>query len=88
MSKPVAGRLAIALIALLAACGEKKPSADTGALPANHGGGDPAAQPMTTNDPVDTTPLPNVDVSKLDADHQKLFYKMVSTLSSPCGKAH
>ena len=86
MSKLV-GVVFIAALSVLAACGEKKPSADTGALPANHGGGDPAAQPMTTNDPVDTTPLANVDVSKLDADHQKLFYKMVSTLSSPCGKA-
>jgi protein-disulfide isomerase len=92
VSKPVLGRVSTALIAAiccagaLAACGEKKPSADTGALPANHGG-DPAGPPMTTNDPVDTTPLPNVDVSKLDGDHQKLFYKMVSTLSSPCGKA-
>jgi protein-disulfide isomerase len=75
----------IAAVTALAACGEKKPSADTGALPANHG--DPATQPMTTNDPVDTTPLPNVDVSKLDAEHQKVFYKAVSTLSSPCGKA-
>jgi protein-disulfide isomerase len=38
--------------------------------------------------PVDTTPLPGVDVSKLDADQQKLFYSLVGSLTSPCGKGH
>ena len=38
--------------------------------------------------PVDTTPLPGVDLSKLDADQQKMFYTLVGSLSSPCGKAH
>jgi protein-disulfide isomerase len=38
--------------------------------------------------PVDTTPLPGVDISKMDADQQKSFYALVGSLSSPCGKAH
>ncbi len=38
--------------------------------------------------PVDTTPLPGVDITKLDADQQKSFYTLVGSLSSPCGKAH
>lgn len=38
--------------------------------------------------PVDRTPLPGVDVSKLDAAKQDSFYKLVAALPSPCGKAH
>ena len=38
--------------------------------------------------PVDTTPLQGVDVSKLSDDHKQLFYKLVGSLNSPCGKAH
>jgi protein-disulfide isomerase len=38
--------------------------------------------------PVDKTPLPGVDVNGLDAGKQELFYKLVGTLPSPCGKAH
>ena len=82
----------VVLVALLSlpllmggAC-EKSPKAETSAST----GTDTAAAPMTLDSagPVDTTPLPNVDVSKLDNDKQKLFYKLVGTLSSPCGKAH
>jgi protein-disulfide isomerase len=36
----------------------------------------------------DTTPLQGIDVSKLDGDKQKLFFKLVNSLKSPCGKAH
>ncbi|HEU4733616.1 MAG TPA: thioredoxin domain-containing protein [Kofleriaceae bacterium] len=36
----------------------------------------------------DTTPLPGVDLGKLDADKTQLFYKLIGSLKSPCGKAH
>jgi protein-disulfide isomerase len=36
--------------------------------------------------PVDTTPLPGVDASKLDGAKQKLFFTLVGSLGSPCGK--
>lgn len=44
--------------------------------------------PLQTGGPVDTTPLAGVDLSKLEGDQQKLFYTLVGSLSSPCGKAH
>ncbi len=59
-----------------AAC-ERKQTTDTGAITA----ADRAAGP------VDTTPLPGVDASKLDAGKQKLFFTLVGSLASPCGKA-
>jgi protein-disulfide isomerase len=37
--------------------------------------------------PVDTTPLNGVDL-KLEGDKKQLFYKLVGSLKSPCGKAH
>jgi protein-disulfide isomerase len=42
----------------------------------------------TVEGPVDTAPLPGVELGKLDADKQKTFYKLLGSLSSPCGKAH
>ncbi|MEZ4400923.1 MAG: thioredoxin domain-containing protein [Kofleriaceae bacterium] len=38
--------------------------------------------------PIDRTPITGFDVAGLPAAKQDLFYKMASTLSSPCGKAH
>ncbi|MEZ4368510.1 MAG: thioredoxin domain-containing protein [Kofleriaceae bacterium] len=38
--------------------------------------------------PVDTTPLPGVDVSGLSAKQQDTFYRLAASLTSPCGKAH
>ena len=79
--------LALVCLPLLmgGAC-EKKPknNSDTGALNALDRAGSGAAQ----TGPVDETPLDGVDVSKLSGDKQKLFYKLVGSLSSPCGKAH
>lgn len=74
--------LALLCAPLLAggACEKKKP-ADTGAITAMDRAGSSAG-------PVDETPLPNVDISKLSADRQKLFYKLVGSLNSPCGKSH
>ena len=64
------------------ACGEKKSSkpTDTGAITAAD-----RADPATIND---STPLAGVDISKLEGDKQKLFYKLVNSLKSPCGKTH
>lgn len=63
------------------ACEKKstKPN-DTGAI-----GAADRVDPATVND---TTPLQGVDVSKLSEEKQKLFYKLVSSMKSPCGKTH
>jgi protein-disulfide isomerase len=69
------------------ACEKKanKPN-DTGAMNAlDHVGSEGNA--MTAEGPVDSTPLTGVDVSKLEGDKAKLFYKLVGSLKSPCGKA-
>jgi protein-disulfide isomerase len=63
---------------LLAGACERKQTTDTGAITA----ADRSAAP------VDTTPLQGYDVSKLEATKQKLFYTLVGSLGSPCGKAH
>jgi protein-disulfide isomerase len=70
------------------ACEKKSPKTDTGAMAALDHAGDGSAATADPGGPVDTTPLPNVDVSKLDDDKKALFYKLVGSLSSPCGKAH
>ena len=62
------------------ACDKKKPATDTGAV-----GAADRADPAVVND---TTPLPGVDIGKLGEDKQKLFYKLVNSLKSPCGKTH
>jgi protein-disulfide isomerase len=62
------------------ACEKKKPN-DTGAITAMDRADEAAG-------PVDTTPLPGIDVSKLSADRQQLFYKLIGSLKSPCGKTH
>ncbi len=52
------------------------------------GSGAKPAEGTSDNGPVDTTPLPGVDVSKLSSDKQQSFYKLLGSLNSPCGKAH
>ena len=64
------------------ACEKKKP-ADNGAVTALDNANAAAVQ-----GPLDTTPLAGIDVSKLDADKSQLFYKLIGSLKSPCGKAH
>lgn len=66
------------------ACEKKKP-ADNGAVTALDNANASAAAAQA---PLDTTPLAGVDVSKLDADKSQLFYKLIGSLKSPCGKAH
>lgn len=84
VSKPF---LALMLLPLLmgGAC-EKKPrtGGDTGAINAlDRASGDTGA-----SGPVDETPLSGIDISKLSNDKQKVFYKLIGSLTSPCGKGH
>jgi protein-disulfide isomerase len=71
------------------ACEKKanKPN-DTGAMNALDHAGSGATGDMAAEGPVDTTPLTGVDVGKLGADKAQLFYKLIGSLKSPCGKAH
>ena len=62
------------------ACENKKPS-DTGAVNAM----DRADE---ATGPVDTSPLPGIDLGKLSAERQQQFYKLLGSLKSPCGKTH
>jgi protein-disulfide isomerase len=41
----------------------------------------------TADGSADSSPLSGIDVSKLDKDKTDLFYKLVGSLKSPCGKA-
>lgn len=63
------------------ACEKKKTAGnDTGAVA--------ALERADPNKPVDTTPLEGIDLGKLSEERKKLFYQLVDSLSSPCGKAH
>jgi protein-disulfide isomerase len=64
----------IATVLALAAC--EKPKAEP---VTNHG----SAEAPTV---ADTTPLQGIDISKLEADKAKLFYTLIGSLGSPCGK--
>lgn len=68
----------IAILLGAGACERKQVATDTGAVTAADRAGEP----------VDTSPLPGVDASKLDEAKQKLFFKLAGSLVSPCGKAH
>ena len=66
------------------ACEKKKANAaDNGAVAVAD-----KASADTAPAAVDTSPLPGIDTSKLDKDKADLFYKLIGSLSSPCGKAH
>ena len=81
VSKPILALICLPLL-MGAACdkGAKKPG-DTGAINALDRAGQGSG-------PVDETPLQGIDVSKLSADKQKVFYKLLHSLTSPCGKGH
>lgn len=68
----------IAILLGAGACERKQGTTDTGAVTAAD----------RVSEPVDTSPLPGVDASKLDDAKQKLFFKLAGSLASPCGKAH
>jgi protein-disulfide isomerase len=67
------------LVALATGC-EKKPAknGDIGAINAMDRAGSNAG-------PTDNSPLEGIDVSKLSKEKQSSFYKLVGSLSSPCG---
>jgi protein-disulfide isomerase len=49
------------------------------------GGGSGSAAPAVK---VDTTPLKGIDLAKLDDEKKNIFYGLVDSLPSPCGKSH
>jgi protein-disulfide isomerase len=70
------------------ACEKKSPkAADTGAINALDQAGSGSAL-QGPDGPVDTSPLAGIDTSSLSSDKQGLFFRLVGSLSSPCGKAH
>ena len=84
--------LAVAVLPLFAgaACEKKKPN-DTGAISAMDragSGGSGGSSTASVGPAADTTPMKGIDVGKLDGDKQKLFYGLVASLKSPCGKSH
>jgi protein-disulfide isomerase len=86
----VSGPLVLAILCaplLMGGACEKKPNKpnDTGAVAALDNAATSGSAEATGSD---TTPLTGIDISKLDADKTKLFYKLVGSLKSPCGKAH
>ena len=94
-----ASSLAIALLLTSGACKKKASSPDPQTDPnaqivnaldkaaAGSGSGSGSAA-VAADAPIDRTPLTGIDISKLDEKKQTLFYKLVGSLSSPCGKAH
>jgi len=66
-----------------ASCEKSKAATDTGAIKAAD-----EAEKHDPSKPVDKTPVPGVDVSKLKDEDQTLFFRLVDSFSSPCGKAH
>lgn len=82
----ISGHLLFALLCapllMGGACEKKKPN-DTGAISAMD-----RANPAVAAGPTDTTPLDGIDVSKLEGDRASVFYQLVGSLTSPCGKSH
>lgn len=78
--------LAACMLLTVSAC-EKKPAhaSDPGAV----GALDRAlgSAPGPGSGAVDTTPLPGISTDKLDDDKRRLFFQLVGSLASPCGKA-
>ncbi|HEY4243792.1 MAG TPA: thioredoxin domain-containing protein [Kofleriaceae bacterium] len=71
------------------ACEKKTKAPDTGAVTAmDHAGSSGSAAPTAPEAPADNTPLAGIDTSKLPAEKQALFFTLVNSLRSPCGKAH
>jgi protein-disulfide isomerase len=66
---------------------EGKSKIDTGAVEAIDRAGSGSDHAGATA-PVDETPLPGITVDKLDKKKTAIFYRLMSTLTSPCGKAH
>jgi len=90
LAAPVAAIIAIGLLAG-ASCKKENATPRTdpkdvvAAADAAKGG---SGTPTPVASAVDKTALPGFDISKLAPAKQELFYKMVTALPSPCGKAH
>ncbi len=78
--------IVIAPLLMGGACEKKtgKP-ADTGAITALDRTGSGSGSGAATV-PTDTTPLQGIDASKLEGDKQTVFYRLIGSLKSPCGK--
>jgi len=61
---------------------------DTGAMNALDHASAGTAGSATVEGPVDTTPLSGVELGKLEGEKAQLFYKLIGSVKSPCGKAH
>jgi len=73
------------------ACEKKsteKPPGDNGAITALDRAGSDSSDKAVDPSKVDTTPLPGISIAQLDTDKQKLFYTLIASFNSPCGKAH
>src|SRR5215212_6103229 len=89
----ISGHFVLAILCaplLMGGACEKKTNkpVDTGAMNALDHAGAPSGGSATAEGPVDTTPLAGVDLGKLQGDKTQLFYKLIGSLKSPCGKAH
>lgn len=75
-----------ACVLLAAGACEKKPAhaSDPGAV----GALDRALVADPGSGAADTTPLQGISTDKLDDNKRNLFYRLVGSLASPCGKAH
>lgn len=80
--------LAVMCALALGACEKKPAKGDTGAINALDRASGGGGQGAGVAGPVDESPLQGIELTRLAADKQKLFYKLVGSLSSPCGKAH
>jgi protein-disulfide isomerase len=69
---------------LVGGCKKSSPK-DEGAIAALDHSASGASPATADNSPVDTTPLSGIDSSKL-GDKAQMFYKLVGSLQSPCGK--
>jgi protein-disulfide isomerase len=67
------------------ACKKDAPKTDTGALTAQDHGSSTGSS--ADSGPVDSTPLAGISTDKLSDDKKTVFFKLVGSLSSPCGKS-
>ena len=89
----ISGHFVLAILCaplLMGGACEKKANqpTDPGAVNALDHVGSGSAANATADGPVDTTPLPGIELGKLEGDKAQLFYKLIGSLKSPCGKAH
>src|SRR4051794_774503 len=88
----ISGHFVLAILCgpllLGSACEKKTKPNDTGAVAALDNAAPASAPAGSGGGSADTTPLAGLDTSKLDADKTPPFFTLVTSLKSPCGKAH